>query len=104
MKKLMLAGLVAAALGSLSVPVEARTNVDIIVDVAPPPARVEVVPAARVGYVWVPGFWEWRGHHHVWVSGRWVRERRGYLYAPARWEEVNGRWIYRPGVWHRHDR
>ena len=99
MRKLMIAGLVAAGLGSFAVPADARTNVDIILDVAPPPARVEVVPAARVGHVWVPGFWEWRGREHIWVAGHWVRERRGYVYKPARWEQVNGRWYYRPEVW-----
>ena len=104
MKKLLLAGLVAAALGSFSVPADACTDVDVYLNFGPPPVRYEVVPAPRAGHVWVPGFWEWRGHRHVWVTGRWMRERPGYHYAPARWEEVNGRWVLRRGVWNRHDR
>ena len=40
--------------------------------------RVETVPEPRVGFVWAPGFWEWRDHAHVWVPGRWMGERRGY--------------------------
>jgi len=99
MKKLVLAGLVAVALGSFAVPAAART--ELILNFGPPPVRYEVVPAPRVGYVWVPGFWEWRGRSHVWVGGRWLRERRGYAYAPSRWEERDGRWVFRRGEWHR---
>ena len=99
MKKLMLAGLIAAALGTFAVPAAARTEV--ILNFGPPPVRYEVVPAPRVGHVWVPGFWEWRGHHHVWVRGHWLRERRGYYYTPARWVERDGRWVYYGGAWSR---
>ena len=90
----------ALALGAIAVPVvsEART---IVVQVAPPPARVEVVPAARVGYIWAPGYWEWRGRRHVWVNGNWVRERRGYHYAPHNWVERDGRWHFERGGWRR---
>ena len=86
----------ALALGAISVPVvsEART---IVVEVAPPPARVEVVPAPRRGYVWAPGYWDWRGRKHVWRSGYWVRERRGYHYAPSRWNDRGGRWEFENG-------
>ena len=96
-KKILVAAL---ALGAISVPIvsEART---VIVEVAPPPARVEVVPAARVGYVWAPGYWNWNGHRHVWVGGRWVGERRGYHWEAHRWEEHEGRWHFREGGWRR---
>jgi hypothetical protein len=84
--------------------VAARTNVELFVDVAPPPARYEVVPAPRVGYVWVPGYWDWRGHRHHWVSGRYIRHRPGYYYEPVRWSERGGRYYYtRPG-WRPGDR
>jgi len=23
-------------------------------------------------YVWVPGHWGWRHHHHVWIHGHYV--------------------------------
>ena len=93
----------ALALGAIGVPIvsEAKT---IIIEVAPPPARVEVVPVARVGYVWVPGYWEWRGHKHkhVWRNGYWVRERHGYTYAPHRWvDRGGGRWEFENGRWER---
>ena len=81
---LLVAALLAASLGA-ALPAAARTEVDFYVNTPPPAPRVEVVPAPRPGWAWVPGFWEWRGHRHVWVSGHWVRERHGYYYAPGRW-------------------
>ena len=96
-KKILVAAL---ALGAIAVPIvtEAKT---IIVEVAPPPARVEVVPAPRVGYVRAPGYWRWNGHKHVWVGGSWVHERHGYHYAPHTWVERDGRWHYQEGGWRR---
>jgi len=96
-KKILVAAL---ALGAISVPIvsEART---VIVEVAPPPARVEVVPAARVGYVWAPGYWNWNGHRHVWVGGRWVGERHGYHWEAHHWDEREGRWHFHEGGWRR---
>lgn len=92
--------LAALALGAIASPVaSARVYVDI--DRAPPPARVEVVPAARAGYIWAPGYWDWRGHRHVWVNGSWVRERRGYHWAPHGWVEREGRWHFNRGRWER---
>jgi hypothetical protein len=80
-------------------PVSAGVNVDITV--APPAPRVEVVPPHRSGYVWAPGYWEWRGHEHVWVSGRWMAERHGYRWVPDRWEQHGDRWHRYPGHWER---
>ena len=90
----------ALALGAIAVPVvsEART---IVVEVAPPPARVEVVPEPRRGYVWAPGYWDWRGRRHVWHNGYWVRERRGYHWTPHRWVERGGRYEFENGRWER---
>src|ERR1700712_4050337 len=67
---------------ALPMAAEARTYVDI--GVAPPPPRVEVVPAPRHGYVWAPGYWDYRGHNHVWVAGRYIPQRHGYRYETAR--------------------
>jgi YXWGXW repeat-containing protein len=69
------------------------------VDVRPPPPRVVVVPAARRGYIWAPGYWRWDGHRHVWVDGRWLHERRGWSWSAAHWEERHGRWHFEPGQW-----
>ena len=77
----------------------ARRVVD--VNVAPPPERVEVVPAPRAGYVWAPGYWRWDRGRHVWVKGYWVRERRGYHWVPHRWKERGKRWHFEIGHWDR---
>lgn len=73
----------------------------VVVDLGapPPPARVEVVPAPRYGYVWAPGYWAWDGYRYFWVAGRWVGERPGYLYAPGRWEPRGPHWHYVPEHW-----
>jgi hypothetical protein len=90
----------ALALGAIAVPVVGEAR-EIIVEVAPPPPRVEVVPAARVGYVWAPGYWRWNGHKHVWANGSWVHERHGYHYAPHAWVQHEGRWRFEEGGWRR---
>jgi hypothetical protein len=100
-KKILLASMIAASLGSIPLASVART---IIVREAPPPPRDEVAPAARRGYVWAPGHWEWRHGHHVWASGHWIRERRGHHWEADRWVERDGRWVMVPGRWARGDR
>jgi hypothetical protein len=103
MRKLIVASLIAAAVG-MSLPAAARTNVDFYISVAPPPARYEVVPAPRVGFAWVPGYWDWRYNRHYWVRGHYVRERHGYYYAPARWVDRGGRYYYHAAGWRQGDR
>ena len=46
----------------------------------PPALRVEISPSHRSGYLWIPGFWDWRASKYYWVPGSYVRERRGYSY------------------------
>ena len=100
MRKLILGSIVAAAVGSAALPAAARTNVDFYVNIAPPPVYAEAVPVPRAGFVWVPGYWDWRYNRHYWVAGHWVRARPGhYHYAPARWRDAD-----RDGVPNRYDR
>jgi hypothetical protein len=102
-RKLMIGSLVALLIGGASLPSAAHGNVDFYVNVAPPPLRYEVVPAPRLGWVWVPGYWDWRGNRYFWVPGHHMRHRHGYYYEPARWVARGDRYYYaRPG-W-RHDR
>jgi hypothetical protein len=68
-------------------PVTAQGGV--VVETAPPPERVEVIPAApSPNHVWVRGHWGWSGREYLWTSGRYIEGRSGY-----RWEE--GRWDHR---------
>jgi hypothetical protein len=97
-RKALLLSLCIAASGAAA-PIVASAGVVVDIDIAPPVLRVEAVPPARVGYVWAPGFWEWRGHEHVWVAGRWMGERRGYRWEPDRWEQRGPHWHYEPGHW-----
>jgi hypothetical protein len=89
------------ASGALAAPAISLAGVVVDVEVAPPPVRVEAVPGPRAGYVWVPGYWDWRGHEHVWVTGRWMHERRGWHYVPEHWVQVGPRWHFEPGRWAR---
>jgi len=77
----------------------AQARVYFDVDVAPPPPRVEVVPAPRAGYVWAPGYWAYDGRRHVWHDGYWVHERHGHHWVPDRWDERGGHWHYSRGHW-----
>ena len=75
-----------------------------VVRVAPPAPRSEAVPAARRGYIWSPGHWEWRRQQHVWVGGSWLRDRPGYAYQAPTWSQRDGRWAMQPGRWARGER
>ena len=97
-KKIFVSALVAAGLfGGATLPLPSIAAVDVYVNTAPPPPRHERVPAARRGYVWAPGYWNWQGKRHVWVKGHWVKERRGYSYRPNEWVERDGRWQLQRG-------
>jgi hypothetical protein len=98
MKKLIIAALLAGSFGGAATAVSAHT---INVREAPPAPRHEVVPAARHGYVWSPGHYEYRGHRYVWIRGTWLRERHGYSYRAPTWEERDGRWVMTRGGWDR---
>jgi hypothetical protein len=98
--RILTAALLAASTWAAIPAADAAT---IIVRTAPPPVRVEAMPAPRAGYQWVGGHWDWRDNRYVWVNGRWVPERRGYVYMPPTWVEVNGQWERREARWARHD-
>jgi hypothetical protein len=98
MKKLLIAAMLAGSLGSVVSVAEAAV---VVVREAPPAPRHEVVPAARRGYVWSPGHWEWRHNRYVWMRGTWLRERHGYVYNAPAWEERDGRWHMQRGGWAR---
>jgi len=90
---------VALGIGASVMPMAGNARVFVDIDVAPPAPQVEVVPEARVGFVWAPGYWNWDGHRHVWVAGRWIHDRPGHHWVPDRWDERHGRWHYEAGHW-----
>lgn len=104
MKKLYVASVIAATFAAAALPAAAKTNIDLVVNVGPPAVRYEPVPVARVGYVWTPGYWDWRHGKYYWVRGQYVRHRHGYAYQPASWVEHGGQWRYVAPAWNRNDR
>ncbi len=91
--------------GALVMPAFAQVEFNIGIEVAPPPARVVVLPAPRPSFIWAPGFWAWEGGSHVWVEGHWIEARPGYYWVPERWEdhweERGPHWHFAPGRWER---
>lgn len=64
----------------------------VYVDAAPPaPLYDPITVSPGIGFIWVPGFWNWAGSRYVWTSGRWERPPHGYNH-------------WRPGAWHRTQR
>ena len=105
MKKLLIATLLASSLGGGLAWAPAASAEVVVVRVAPPPPRDEVIPPARSGFVWTPGYWRWNGHRHVWVNGKYVRARHGYYWREPAWAQMdNGRWRMERGRWERGDR
>jgi hypothetical protein len=101
MKKVILAAMLAASLGSFAVP---AFTAERGVRIAPPPPREEVISQERRGHVWAPGHWEYKNGKYKWKKGHWVKARRGYHYSEPRWIERDGRWFMERGAWRRGDR
>lgn len=80
-----------------------RTEV-IIVKKAPPAPRREAVPAARRGFEWVPGYWNWTGNRYTWVKGHYEKVRPGYVYQRAEWRRDRNGWYLERGGWQHGDR
>ena len=66
----------------------------------PPPAQVEVIPAAPFyGAVFINGYWGWNSGRHQWVPGHYTRPVPGHRFVPQRWDNQGGRWGLRGGFW-----
>jgi hypothetical protein len=83
-------------------PAAAQINITIG---APPPTQYEVVPQARPGQTWAPGYWNYQNNQHVWAPGRFVDSREGHHYVPDRWVKYDDRghenWKREGGRWER---
>jgi hypothetical protein len=67
--------------------------------IAPPPPRHERVPRSRDGYLWQPGYWNWRGNRYEWIPGIWIADRPGYSYSQPAWVQRDGRWFFEGSHW-----
>ena len=104
-KKVLVSALFAAGmLGAAVMPQTSVAAIDVYVNFGPPAERYERVPEARRGYVWSPGYWDYRQDRHVWEKGAQVRERQGYAYEPNRWVERDGRWNLERSRWNHSQR
>ena len=68
--------------------------------VGPPGVRAEVI-LSRPGpaYIWIAGYWGWRGGGYYWVPGRWAKARPGRAWVDGRWEQRGRKWAWRRGHW-----
>jgi hypothetical protein len=64
---------------------------------APPTPREEKF-AARAGFVWIAGRWDWKGKWE-WVAGHWERERAGKQWRPGHWDKTGASWTFTDGAW-----
>ena len=80
-----------------------RTEV-IVVQKAPPAMRTERIPAARRGFEWVPGYWDWNGRRYTWVAGHYEKVRPGYVYARPEWRRNRDGWVLERGGWRHGER
>jgi hypothetical protein len=97
-RKLVLAAIAASALAGAA---PALADVEVWVNAAPPAPRHEVMPAPRHGFVWEPGYYDYRRGRYVWVPGHWIKEKRGMHWHPSRWVQRDGRWHLERGRWDR---
>lgn len=93
------AGLAVAVVSMSASITNANPNWSIGINIGPPPIRIEATPPYRAGYIWVPGYWEWRYNRHHWVRGHYLRDRHHHHYVHPRWDRRGNRWHYSPGRW-----
>lgn len=86
-----------ALMGALSAPVYAQTEV--IIRDAPPPMRVEAIPAERAGYVWDRGHWRHDGRGYFWQPGHWQPVIENARWEPGHWEPRGPNWHWIEGHW-----
>ncbi|WP_460968316.1 hypothetical protein [Spirosoma migulaei] len=67
----------------------------------PPPARVEVIPAApSARHMWIPGHYVRRGRNYVWVNGYYrVAPARYNAWVPGHWQQTRRGPMWIEGHW-----
>ena len=74
-------------------------SIEVEINTAPPPARVEVVPAERPGFIYERGHYTWDGHAYVWTEGRYIEARPGHTYEQPLIERRGEHYVFRSGHW-----
>jgi hypothetical protein len=82
----------------------AQVGAEVTINIGPPAAKVEVIPASPGGseYVWEKGEWVWSPERteYVWHPGHWVMHPMGFeVWASGQWVLFEGAWRYLPGHW-----
>lgn len=102
----LVAGTTAAMAQSVQVITPAPTPVEsqvIIAPSAPPPPRIETIPAAPSPQVmyWRPGHWMWNGTSWSWMQGQYVeRPSPQAVWEPGHWvQQPSGGYVWVDGRW-----
>lgn len=75
-------------------------SAEVVEEAPPPPEREIIVERPAPDYVWIGGYWTWRGGRHVWVGGRWDRPpRAGVAWVSPRWVRRGHGYVFVPGCW-----
>jgi hypothetical protein len=95
--------LTCSALGPHALLSTAQAQINISVNIAPPPLPVYVQPALPgPDYIWVPGYWDWDPvfADYYWVPGYWIEPPQPRLYwTPGYWGWNDGVYVFHRGYW-----
>ena len=92
---------VSSATGCHSNPPPDQSLQPVYVTNAPPRVlRGEIYARPGSEFVWVDGYWGWRGTDYFWVPGRWtLPPSRGNRWMAGRWYRNRFGWYYVNGHW-----
>jgi hypothetical protein len=82
-------------------PAPAATIVTTIPATPAPPATTAVAGnSPGPGYVYVEGYYDWRGGQYVWVPGTWsLPPRTSLTWVPGHWQPTAGGYTWVSGYW-----
>jgi hypothetical protein len=103
LRNLVLASALGATAAFAALPAGAQVYGGAYVQVGPPAAIVETIPAAPgPAYYWQPGYWSWNGYRYVWIHGHYgYRPYSGAVWRAGHWARGSNGWYWRPGHWAR---